>query len=135
MKKFMYEKRRDQVEIVTDLQALNMDLRDKALVVYGTVNGNLFLSRYYLGIPVHIEPSRIVADQAYTGSNLKFITAWPHPRNPESGMVIYTAQRAADIPGINNVFHGPTDYIIFVNRETVLKSGYYRKEGGHWFLD
>ncbi|MFQ5983206.1 MAG: hypothetical protein ACE5KS_07520, partial [Woeseiaceae bacterium] len=45
----------------------------------------------------------------YTGEDLRFITAWPNPQNPEKGVVMYAAQRAQDVVGINAVFHGPTD--------------------------
>jgi hypothetical protein len=36
-------------------------------------------------------------------------------------MVIYTATDNKDIINIDNVFHGPEDYILFVDREHVLK--------------
>jgi hypothetical protein len=42
-------------------------------------------------------------------------------------MVIYTATANENIPDINNVFHGPEDYIIFINRNHILKKGFYEK--------
>ena len=46
-------------------------------------------------------------------------------------MVIYTAQRARDVIGINGVFHGPTDYVV-ARGSTVLQSGTYTAKTGRW---
>ncbi len=45
--------------------------------------------------------------------------------------MIYTAQRAEDIPGINGVIHGPTDYVVARGRE-ILKAGDYVNKSGKW---
>jgi hypothetical protein len=119
--------------ILTDKEALQKDLSKSTVIAYGTPKGNLFIAKYIAGIPVRIESDRIVADKVYEGANLRFITAWPNPHNPEKGMVFYTAQRAANVLNINSVFHGPTDYVIARAAEP-LTSANYNKQNGTWSL-
>lgn len=114
--------------ILTDAEALRRDLSGDAIVVYGTLRGNLWLAEHADRLPLRIEADRIVADSVYPGNDLRLITAWPSPYNPARGMLIYTAQRAADVVGINGVFHGPTDYVIARGQES-LREGYYDKNG------
>jgi hypothetical protein len=119
--------------LMTDQEALGKDLSDSLLLVYGTVRGNLWLAQHLAELPVRIQSDKIVADTAYPGTHLRFITGWPNPQNPKKGVVIYTAQRAEDIVGINGVFHGPTDYVIA--RDTVIvKRGNYNKKTGKWMF-
>jgi len=114
--------------ILTDAEALKRDLSGDAIVVYGTMKGNLWLAEHADGLPIRVEADRIVADSVYPGTDLRLITAWPNPYNAARGMLIYTAQRAAEVVGINGVFHGPTDYVIARGQER-LREGYYDKNG------
>jgi hypothetical protein len=116
---------------LTDQEALKKNLSGNSLLVYGTMKGNLWLAQYLDKLPVKVESDKIVADTVYLGTHLRFITAWPNPQNPKKGIVIYTAQQAEDVVGINAVFHGPTDYAI-ANDTDVLKQGNYNKEKGEW---
>jgi hypothetical protein len=70
----------------------------------------------------------------YEGSDLRFISAWPHPQNPNLGMVIYTAQQAKDVVGINGVYHGPTDYLV-AQGQTVVHSANYAKKKDLWTFE
>jgi len=117
--------------ILTDKEALNRDLSGNALFVYGTPKGNLWISQILPKLPVRIESERIVAEAIYQGDRLRFITAWPNPQNPKRGVVIYTAQKAEDVIGINSVFHGPTDYVVAKGTES-LKAADYKKQNGQW---
>jgi hypothetical protein len=116
---------------LTDEQALKKDLSSNSIIVYGTPTGNLWLAKHITQLPVRITPDQIIAESAYTGTNLRFISAWPNPQNPKKGIVIYTAQQAEDVPEINSVFHGPTDYVIAKGRE-VLKSADYNRQNRPW---
>jgi len=120
-------------EVITDAEALNRDLGSNSVLVYGTVRGNLWLAKHIDEIPVTIEPNRIISDRGYEGTNLRFITAWPNPDNPSRGVLIYTAQRAEDVVGINNVTHGPTDYVVAEDRVR-LGAGSYIKSQGKWAI-
>jgi len=117
--------------LLTDTEALKRDLSKHAVVIYGTAEGNLLLEKYMKELPVSIGHDKIVADKTYEGENLRFITAWPSPENAKRGFLIYTAQKAEDIPGINSVFHGPTDYVI-ARELAVLHSGDYKKDDKIW---
>jgi hypothetical protein len=119
--------------LITDIEALNRDLSKNAVVIYGTTEGNLLLAKYIMELPVSIEQNKILADKIYEGKNLRFITAWPNPHNTKRGFLIYTAQRAEDIPGINSVFHGPTDYVI-AEQLKILHSGDYKKDKYNWIF-
>jgi hypothetical protein len=112
---------------IPDTVALKIDLSDYSLVVYGTIEENRFLKKYKSQFPFRIKDNAIITDQKYTEKDLKFITCLPNPQNKKLGMVIYTATDNKDILNINNVFHGPEDYILFVDREHVLKKGFYKK--------
>jgi DNA helicase-2/ATP-dependent DNA helicase PcrA len=67
----------------------------------------------------------------HEGSDLRFLSVWPHLSNPRLGRVILTAQRAQDVVGINGVFHGPTDFVVARGR-TILQSGSYFNKTGAW---
>lgn len=117
--------------ILTDDEALKQDLSTKAVVAYGTMTGNSWLASLAADLPFKIESERIIADKEYAGDHLRFITAWPNPKNPEKGMLIYTAQQAADVVGINSVSHGPTDFVIAKGND-ILQAGHYIKRDGKW---
>ncbi|MCK4421355.1 DUF4932 domain-containing protein [candidate division WOR-3 bacterium] len=117
--------------MLTDEQALKRDLSANAIIVYGTITGNLWLAQHIDELPVRIESNQIVADTIYPGTHLRFITAWPNPQNFQKGLEIYTAQQAEDIIGINSVFHGPTDYVVARGRE-ILREANYNKQNGRW---
>ncbi len=119
--------------ILTDKEALKKDLSKNSVVAYGTTNGNLFIAKHVTKMPVQIKSDKIVADKVYKGTNLRFISAWPNPSNPEKGMVFYTAQQPEDVLNINSVFHGPTDYVI-ARQTRNLKSGNYNKKDRMWSL-
>jgi hypothetical protein len=121
-----------QVEILTDVQALQADLSKSSLRVYGTLQGNLWLAKHVV-LPVMIEPNRSTTGRIHEGSDLRFISAWPNPQNPNVGMIVYTAQRAEDVPYINSVMHGPTDYLVAQGRNVVHSANYVKKKG-RWTL-
>jgi C-terminal processing protease CtpA/Prc len=120
-------------EIITDSEALERDLGSNSVLVYGTVHGNRWLAQHINEIPVAIEPNSIMSDREYEGANLRFITAWPNPDNPSRGVLIYTAQRAQDVVGINSVTHGMTDYVI-AQGKTIIGAGSYIKSKGQWSI-
>jgi hypothetical protein len=117
-----------EMTILTDAEALQSDLSQSSLFVYGTPPGNLWLAKYMPSLPVAIEPSGITTDRLYKGSGLRFISTWPHPQNPERGVTLYTAQRAQDVVGIHAVTHGLTDYVVARDRTIVQAAGYINKD-------
>jgi hypothetical protein len=117
--------------LLADTTALKTDLSEYGIVAYGTIESNLFLKHHASTFPFKIENQMIYADKEYTDKEIKFISCIPNPYNPQKGMSIYTALSNREIQGINNVFHGGEDYILFLNRETVINKGFYNK-GTKW---
>jgi len=119
-------------EIITDTAALSRDLSGHVLVVYGTLEGNRYLSQLSSELPVEIrEDGSIKTGQTLTGSRLRFISVFPNPMWNDSWLVIYTACRTEDVIGINSVYHGMTEYVVTDDTE-LLESGVYEKTTMGW---
>jgi hypothetical protein len=113
--------------LIPDSIALKTNLFNYGLMVYGTIESNLFLTKYKHLFPFKMDNQVLIADREYRNPVLKFISCIPNPINPQKGMAIYTAFTNRNIVDINNVFHGPEDYIIFITRDSVLTKGFYSK--------
>lgn len=113
--------------LITDSIALKTNLASYGLMVYGPIESNLFLTKYKSLLPFKIENHTLFADNEYKNESLKLISCIPNPMNPQKGMAIYTAFSTRNIVDINNVFHGPEDYIIFINKDSVLTKGFFNK--------
>lgn len=118
-------------KILDDKTALNEDLSANTVIVYGTIQGNLWLSKYKDYLPVKMEADRIIADTAYEGSGYKFICGYKNPQNENNPILIYTAQAASDILNINSIMHGPNDYVIAKGNE-IIKSSDFSRNGDTW---
>ena len=120
--------------LLADTTALKTDLSKYGIMAYGTIESNLFLKRFAYGFPFKIENQIIYADKEYTDKDLKFITCAPNPFNPLKGMTIHTALSNRAIQGINEAYLTndfeflSNDYILFLNRETVISNGFYKKD-------
>jgi hypothetical protein len=114
--------------LLADTTALKTDLSEYGILAYGTIESNLFLKHHASSFPFRIENQTIYADKEYTDKNIKFITCIPNPLNHKKGMAIYTALSNRAIQDINSVDHGQEDYILFLNRQTVINRGFYKKE-------
>ena len=113
--------------ILADTIALKTNLSEYGIIAYGTIESNLLLKQYAHTFPFRIENQTIYADKEYTDKDIKFISCVLNPYNPKKGMAIYTALSNRSIQGVNDVFHGNEDYILFLNRETVISRGFYNK--------
>ena len=118
-------------EIVKDTDAIKRDLGDYSILAYGTIEGNLWLQEYKDSYPFVVEKDKIIADETYEGYDMVIISAMPNPQNYKNPLIIYTAQDAKNIIGINYIFHGPTDYMI-AKDGVELHSGFYEKNEGTW---
>ena len=120
-----------------DTIALKTDLSECGIMAYGTIESNLFLKHHASIFPFRIENQTIYADKEYMDKDMKFITCVPNPLNPLKGMSIHTALSNRAIQGINEAFYESDfpflseDFILFLNRETVLNKGFYDK-GEKW---
>lgn len=132
---FYVEKIKDKffpnAEMIKDTEALNRDLGDYTIIAYGTFEGNTWLQEHKDSFPFKVEEDKITADKVYGDTGMIMISAMPNPQNYKNPLVIYTAQDSEDIIEINNVFHGPTDFIISKDGEE-LYSGFYDKNKENW---
>jgi len=129
--RMVHERFFSDAPLLTDREALERDLARHDIVAYGTLSGNLWLAAHADALPIRVLPDRVVADSTYAGEHLRVITAVPSPYDRAHAVLVYTAQAAADVPGINGVIHGQTDYVIASGTER-LAEGFYRKEAEHW---
>jgi len=90
------------IRIVTDEQALLMDLTDNDIVVFGTPGGNKFLEKFISMIPVSIDERQVVTNKVIKGENLQLVTSWVNPFNVNKSFVIYTAQQTKDVQKFNS---------------------------------
>jgi len=118
---------------LADTAALKTDLSDYGIMAYGTIESNLFLKHYASTFPFRIENQTIYADKEYTDKNLKFISSVPNPLNPKKGMSIHTALSNSALQGIDDAFYAnnfaflSVDYVLFLNQDTILSKGFYKK--------
>jgi len=112
-----------RIELLAAIHSLsnNKDLANRDLP-YGKE-----IISYFEFFSSQIENQTIYADKEYTNKDTKFISCLPNPYNSEKGMSIYTALSNKNIQDINDVFHGGEDYIVFLNRDTILSKGFYKK--------
>jgi hypothetical protein len=114
-------------QVLTDVEALAKDLSHYSLMIFGTVDGNLWLDHYRDSLPFHLDGDKItVGKTPYPGNHLRLITAWPNPQNRSKGVTIYTAQEARDIAGCYDVPFWWADYVI-VSGTKALYSGNYER--------
>jgi len=117
--------------VLTDAEAIKTDLGRNSIIVFGTPEGNLWLAKNLKNMPAKFSERSITLKDKYEGDKLRFITAWPNPANPKRGVIIYTALKAENVININNIMHGPTDYVV-ADGEKVLANGNYEKNGKDW---
>ena len=115
--------------LLTDQRALQLDLSQQTLIVFGTIEGNLWLAEHQDIFPFTITAESITADATYSGSNIRLHTSWRNPHNPERAIVIFTAQQAGDVSWSR--WGDAADYAIF-DGDTVLRKANYWKEEGVW---
>jgi len=121
-----------EAQIIDDEAALKAELSDKTLFIFGTPEGNRWLSKYLDRSSVRIAKHEIIVGKSsFSGRRLRLILTWPNPLNPAKGTVIFTAQRAEDVIGILQVKREDRDYVIAEGKK-ILKSGNCYKQNGLW---
>lgn len=133
IKELLEENTGKETLIIEDVEALKTDLSNKNILVYGTVKGNLFLNKYSSILPFTIEENKITTGKTYNVKNHRLIAAYENPLNKICGMVVYTAQDAKDIVGINKIFHSNESYYV-ANGENIIEKGNYIKLNSKWVI-
>lgn len=119
--------------VIPDTLALKLNLKDYAIFCYGSIDGNLWLKSKIKDLPLQIYQDKVIASKAYNQSNLKIISTWKNPDNPEKFIIIYTAQNSEQILDFN-IFHGPNNYVIANDKLEVIEKGDYRYKDGKFYI-
>ena len=123
------------IQIITDDEALNKDLSNHDIVLFGTQEGNRFLKNHISDLPIAIDDEKIVTNKIIRGTNLQLVTSWVNPFNMEKTMVIYTAQQTADIQRFNYSMH-KDQYHYWVAKDLItLEKGNYSNYYRIWMPD
>ena len=123
-----------EARIVTDKQALELDLGKYDIIVFGTPGGNLVLDKYMDQIPIVIAKDKVIADRTYEGDDYQLITGWVNPLNKNRKMTIYTAQNVDKVININQIPHGGSNYVLGKNNKT-HKIGNYKRLMKVWICE
>ena len=116
-------------ELVSAADALERDLSGANLVVYGSPEDNAWLQRHAERLPFAFGAGELtVQDRRYQGEHLRLICTVRQPDDAERRAVIYTAARSEDVAGINELFHGPREWLVADGGRT-LATGDYRITG------
>jgi len=110
---------------MTDAEAVAADLAGTDVVVYGTPT-HAWLAAHAERLPFRFGDGRVTVDgREFTGARLRLICSIKNPHDPAHNAVIYAAAAAADVIGINAVFHGPTGWVV-ADGDRVLASGDFK---------
>lgn len=113
---------------ISDEEANDTALSRYAIIAYGTLDSNTFMSKFKSTFPFRVEKNTLYADKEYSDLRMRLISCLPNPLNRELGMVIYTALSNNYVLGINSIFHGPTDYVLSDENFQAKSQGYYKKD-------
>ncbi|NJK86790.1 MAG: hypothetical protein HC906_13260 [Bacteroidales bacterium] len=126
----------DTLIIYTDVEALDKDLSDFNICVFGTVKGNLWLSDFInktKDFPIEINKDFIVADKKYIGDDHFLYSVWYNPFNPKHSLYLYIPQKIE-----NATFGKREQYLQFNiwNQEgSLTQNNYYKFEKDIWKFD
>ena len=99
------------------------------------MTGNLCLAERATSLPIHVEPDFIDVGELVEGADLRLIAVWDNPDDSDRGLVVYTAQQAAQVVGIHDLQTGASQFLI-AREQQVLRQGFYlRTEFGWSFSD
>ena len=100
--------------------ALTEDLTGRNLMVYGTVDGHPWLTKYKERLPFQFSEGAVEIDgKRFEGEHLIVICAIQHPEDPDRRVAIYTAADVQDVHDINNRSHGPTAWLVADGKRTL----------------
>lgn len=74
-----------------------MDLSNYNLSVWGTPEGNLFLKKHMVQIPILIQKDKVIAENVYNGNGYGILIGWVNPFNKQKMMAVYTGQNPSDL--------------------------------------
>jgi hypothetical protein len=98
---------------VADASKLKALSSERSWILYGSPSSNEVLREWLASRGWTVAKDRIaLGEKHWDGAGLVLIAATPHPEDDTQAVVVYASHDAADVVGINGVFHGPTDWLI-----------------------
>lgn len=123
------------IRLVTDVEALEMDLKNYDLVLFGTVDGNLLLKRHISMLPISISEKGVVTNRFVEGEDLQLVTSWVSPYNKEKSLIVYTAQKTKNIKNFYHSMHKDQFHYWVAKDLITLDKGDYKKYWNVWMAD
>lgn len=118
--------------VVTDDEALSLNLQHNNLFVFGTPDGNSFLKKHIGELPLFITDKYIIAGDKIEGDRLQFVLSWVNPFNTGKSMIIYSADNVNDMINYNwSPLKESASFWIAKDLVT-LKSADYERRAGVW---
>jgi len=113
-------------------------LASRTLVLYGSSEDNSVLARVLEALDFEISGKGIrMGSRKFAGPGLVLIACHPSPWNPRRAVLLYVGPPGASLAGINDLFHGPTDWLVArraaSGRFQVVEQGDFPKDlAGNW---
>jgi len=105
---------RPQDILRSDTEVTEEELKSRTVYLYGAANSHRILRRFRDQLPIRFDDTGLTAGQRrFSGADVGAIFFCPNPLNPELDMIVYGTVAPAALREMNNVFHGPTDFVIF----------------------
>jgi RNA polymerase sigma factor (sigma-70 family) len=102
--------------IKSDRELSEEDIQARTIYIYGSPENHSLFQRVRDQLPIIFEDDGVVVGKKkYLGRDVGAIFACPHPLNPANRLIIYGTVSPEALNNMNDVFHGPTDYVVFNN--------------------
>lgn len=113
-----------QGKVVTDQEALQMDISKYNVMIYGTIEGNKLLSKYKKSLPFQINNHIVkIKDNEYKGDKIQLLSLAKNPEASEKYFIIITSNHEDYINARNNlkIFYA---YHLYIDNREITK-GFY----------
>jgi hypothetical protein len=112
------------VEVIDDNAAVATSLAGRTAIVYGTPE-HAWLTKHQARLPFRFRENVVEIDsRRFSGTRLRVICAVRNPEDLQQRAIIYVAQTAKDVIGINAPRHGPTEWIVFDGERTLAAGNF-----------
>jgi RNA polymerase sigma factor (sigma-70 family) len=100
--------------IKSDRELTEEDIQSRTIYIYGSPENHSLFRRVRDQLPIRFEDDGVVVGKKkFMGHDVGAIFTCPNPLSPEHQLVIYGTVSPEALKNMNDVFHGPTDYVIF----------------------
>ena len=132
-----------------DRELTGEDITNRTIYIYGSPQNHSLFRQVRDQLPLVFEDDGVVVgNRKCLGQDVGAIFVCPNPFNPEHRFIVYGAVSPGALRDMNNIFHGPTDYVVFndttrefakrgmQSRDCFLVAGAFdRSDPNHWRVD